>query len=169
LLSTHIRHRYQSNNKGKPLPRPTHFLKKVGMDIGYGHPDSPDGFVYSLLIVDYKNRNKYIYVLRGITGAEIHNALLAFFVEAEGIPGTIRCDFDTKFIDGSAHQLLLVRGIGLQTPPPWRSSLAKRPRRMPLETNHMYGPHPRQPRHAEMTMVVCTPSCSPNILRAQLY
>jgi hypothetical protein len=89
----------ERNNKGKPLSRPTHFLEKVGMDIGYGHPDSPGGFNYSLLIEDYKTRQKYIYGLKSTTGADTHNALLAFFIETGGIPGTIQCDFDTKFID----------------------------------------------------------------------
>jgi hypothetical protein len=97
----------ERNNKGKPLSRPTHFLEKVGMDFGYGHTDSPGGFKYSLLIVDYKTRNIYIYGLKGITGADIHNALSAFFIEAGGILGTLQCEFDTKFIAGSAHQLLL--------------------------------------------------------------
>jgi hypothetical protein len=92
------------------------------MDICHGHADSPGGFKYSLLIVDYKTSQKYIYGLKGITDADIHNALLAFFVEAGGIPGTIQCDFDTKFIAGSARPLLLERGIRLQSAPGGRQS-----------------------------------------------
>lgn len=121
------------NNKGKPLPLPTPFLDKVGMDIGYGHPNSPDRFEYSLLIVDYNNWNKYIYVLRGITGAEIHNALLVLFVEAGGIPGTIQCDFDIKLIAGSTHQLLLERGIRLQSPPGGRQSQNRMAHAIPVD------------------------------------
>jgi hypothetical protein len=63
------------NNKCKPLSLPTYFLEKVGMDIGYGHPDSPGGFKYSLITADYKTQHKYIYKLRGNTGANIDNAL----------------------------------------------------------------------------------------------
>jgi hypothetical protein len=80
----------ERNNKGKPLSLSTHFIEKVGMDIGYGNPDSPGGFKYSLLIVDYKTQSKYIYRLKGITGADIYNALLAFYIEASGIPGAIQ-------------------------------------------------------------------------------
>jgi hypothetical protein len=86
------------------------------MDIGYGNPDSPGGFKYSLLIVDYKTQPKYIYILKGITGADIHNALLAFYIEAGGIPGAIQCD-GTKFIAGSARQLHIERVIRLQAAP----------------------------------------------------
>jgi hypothetical protein len=55
-------------------------------------------------------------------GYTINNALLAFFIEAGCIPGTVKCDFDTKFIAGSSHQLLLKRGIRLQSPPGGRKS-----------------------------------------------
>jgi hypothetical protein len=89
------------NKKGKPLSLPTHFLEKVGTNIGYGRPYSPGGFKYSLLIVDYKTIRKYIYGLGGLTGADVHNALVASFIEAGGIPGTIQCDFDNKLIAGS--------------------------------------------------------------------
>jgi hypothetical protein len=59
------------NNKGKPLLRPTHSLEKVGMDIGYGHTDSPGGFKYSLLIVNYKTRNTYIYAYSKVSPVPI--------------------------------------------------------------------------------------------------
>jgi hypothetical protein len=87
------------------------------MDIRYGHRDSPGGFRYPLVIVGYKTRHAYIYGIRGITREDTHNALLAFFTESGGIPCTIRCDFDTKFIAGSARELLLERDIRLQTAP----------------------------------------------------
>jgi hypothetical protein len=77
------------------------------MDIGYGHADSPGGSKYSLLIFDYNMQEKYIYGLKCITRANINNALLAFFMEVGGIPGTIKCDVDTKLITGSPRQLLL--------------------------------------------------------------
>jgi hypothetical protein len=51
------------NNKGKTLALPHHYLKKVGMDIGFGHNDFPGVFKYSLLIVDYKTRHNFIYGL----------------------------------------------------------------------------------------------------------
>jgi hypothetical protein len=110
------------NNKGKTLALPQHYLKKFGMDIGFGHKDSPGGLKYSLLIVDYKTRHNFIYGLRAVSGEDIHNALLAFFIEAGGIPGTIQCDFNTKFLAGSARQLILERGIRLQAAPGGRQS-----------------------------------------------
>jgi hypothetical protein len=99
------------NHKGKTLNLPQHYLEKVGMDIGFGHKDSPGAFKYSLLIVDYKTHDNFIYGLRAVTGEVIHNALLDLFIEAGGIPGTIQCDFDTQFLAGSARQLILERGI----------------------------------------------------------
>jgi hypothetical protein len=81
------------------------------MDIGFGNTDSPGGFKYSLLVVDNKTRNNFIYGLRAVTGDCIHNDLLAFFIEAGGIPDTIQCDSDTKFLAGSARQLIIDRGI----------------------------------------------------------
>jgi hypothetical protein len=51
------------NNKGKALALPQQYLEKVGMDIGFSHKDSPGGFKYSLLIVDYKTRHNFIYGL----------------------------------------------------------------------------------------------------------
>jgi hypothetical protein len=102
------------NNKGKTLALPRHYLEKVGIDIRFGHNDSPGGFKYSLLIVDYNTRHNFIYGLQAITGEDIHNALLAFFIEARSIPGTIHCDSDTKFLAGSARQLILECGIRLQ-------------------------------------------------------
>jgi hypothetical protein len=92
------------------------------MDIGFDHKDSPGGFKYSLLIVDYKTRHNFIYGLRAVTGKDIHNELLAFFIEAGGIPGTIQCDFDTKFLTGSARQLILEGGIWFQAAPGGRQS-----------------------------------------------
>jgi hypothetical protein len=112
----------KQKNKGKPLSLPKHILERADMDIGYGHPDSPVGFKYFLLIDDYNTRHKYIYEPGGITGADIHNALLVFFIETGGIPGKIQWDFDTKFITGSASQLLLDCGIHLQAPPGGRQS-----------------------------------------------
>jgi hypothetical protein len=92
------------------------------MDIRSGHNDSPGGLKYSLLIVDYKTLHNFIYGLRSITGEDIHNALLAFFIEASGIPGTIQCDFDKKILAGSARQLILERSIRLQASPRGRQS-----------------------------------------------
>jgi hypothetical protein len=92
------------------------------MDIGFGHKDSPDGFKYSRLIVDYKTWHNFLYGLRTVTDEDIHNALLDFFIEPGGIPGTIQCDFDTQFLAGSAHQLILERGIRLQAAPGGRQS-----------------------------------------------
>jgi hypothetical protein len=37
----------ERNNKVKDLALPAQFLEKVGMDIRYGHTDSPDGFKIS--------------------------------------------------------------------------------------------------------------------------
>jgi hypothetical protein len=105
------------NNRGKNIALSHHYLKKVVMDIGFGHNDSPDGFKYLLLIVDYKTRRNFIYVLCAVTGEDIHNPLLAFFIEAGSIPGTLQCDFDMKFLAGSARQLILERGIRLQVAP----------------------------------------------------
>jgi hypothetical protein len=110
------------NNKGKTIALPQHYLEKFGMDIVFGHKESAGGFKYSLLVVDYKTRHNFIYGLRAVTGEEIHNAFLAFFIEDGGIPGTIQCDFDTKFLAGSARQLILERGIRLQAAPGGRKS-----------------------------------------------
>jgi hypothetical protein len=60
------------NNKGKTLALPQHYLEKSGIDIGFGHKDSPGGFKYSLLIVDYKTRHNFIDGLI-ISGEDIHN------------------------------------------------------------------------------------------------
>jgi hypothetical protein len=110
------------NNRGKRLAIPTQFLEKVAMDIGYGHPDSPGSFKYSLLNVDCKTQYTYIYGIRGITGDGIHNDLLAFFIEAGYTPCTIQCDFDAKFIAGSMRQLTPEWGIILQAAPGGRQS-----------------------------------------------
>jgi hypothetical protein len=72
--------------------------------------------------VDYKTRHNFIYGLRAVTGEDIHNALLAFFIEAGGIPGTIQCNFDTTYLAGSAHQLILEQVIRLQAAPGSRQS-----------------------------------------------
>jgi hypothetical protein len=76
---------------------------KVGIDIG--------------LIMDYKTRHNFIYGLWDVTGEDIYNALLIFFIEAGGIPYTIQCYSDTKFLVGSPHQLILERGVSLQAAP----------------------------------------------------
>jgi hypothetical protein len=110
------------NNKGKTLSLPCHYLEKFGMDIGFGHNDSPGGFKYSLLIEDYKTQHNFIYGLPAVTGEDKHNVLLDFFIEAGGIPGTIQCDFDTTFLASSAHQIVLERGIRLQASPGGRQS-----------------------------------------------
>jgi hypothetical protein len=110
------------NNKGKTFAIPCHYLEKFGMEFGFIHKDSPGGFKYSLLIVDHKTRHNFIYGLRAVTGEDIHNVLLAFFIEAGGIPGTIQCDCDTKFLAGSAHQIIVKRGIQLQASPGGRQS-----------------------------------------------
>jgi hypothetical protein len=43
-------------------------LEKVGMDIRFGHANSPGGFIYSPLIVDYKTRKKFIYGMKDVSG-----------------------------------------------------------------------------------------------------
>jgi hypothetical protein len=72
--------------------------------------------------VDYKTQHNFIYGLQVVTGEDIHNALLAFFIEVGGIPGTIQCNFDTKFLAGYAHQLIIDCGIRLQADPGRRQS-----------------------------------------------
>jgi hypothetical protein len=50
LLSEAYLTTIERNNKGKPLSRPTHFLEKVGMDIGYGYTDSQVGSIIISLL-----------------------------------------------------------------------------------------------------------------------
>jgi hypothetical protein len=128
-LSHKERHHFPSdftiidrNNKGKTIALPRHYLEKVGLDIGFGPKDSPGGFKYSLFVMDYKTQHNFIYGLRSVIGEDIHNVLPTFFIEARGIPGTIQLDFDTKFLAGSARQLILECGMRLQAAPGDRQS-----------------------------------------------
>ena len=109
----------QRGCKGKSLTRPKTALDVVGMDIRYGDGTFPGGFKYTLLLVDRTTRKTWIYGLRDINGSTIADAIWSFFIDARGIPCSIQCDFDPRFLDGKvSRRLLTSRGIRVMASPP---------------------------------------------------
>ena len=80
-------------------------LKVVGMGIGYGEGTSYGGSKYVVILVDQCTSNSFTYSMQGVC-----EALWKFFIDAEGFPKTIQCDFDLRLIGGKAAALLRSHG-----------------------------------------------------------
>eukprot|EP00531_Pseudo-nitzschia_arenysensis_P008906 CAMPEP_0116127296 /NCGR_PEP_ID=MMETSP0329-20121206/6769_1 /TAXON_ID=697910 /ORGANISM="Pseudo-nitzschia arenysensis, Strain B593" /LENGTH=2217 /DNA_ID=CAMNT_0003621395 /DNA_START=65 /DNA_END=6718 /DNA_ORIENTATION=- len=106
----------------KESETPTYPKSLVGMDIGYGPSTSPGGYKYVLVLVDKCTSHTWIYGMGGTSGADIQEALWRFFVDIDGFPGTIQCDFDPRFLGGKAKALLQSHGCRIRAAPPNRQS-----------------------------------------------
>jgi hypothetical protein len=87
--------------RGGPVTRPPRALHTVGIDIGYGNGKSP-GYQCCLFMVDLATRYTWTYGLANLSGDTIIDALWRFFVNAGGFPRRLHCDFDRRFLAGSA-------------------------------------------------------------------
>ena len=83
-----------------PIPRPSHFLSAVHMDIGYGNCVTIGGLRYTIMLVDCATRFRWIYGLKSLTHNHIIAALELFCSKAGMIPETFYTDFDPKLIKG---------------------------------------------------------------------
>ena len=111
----------QRGRKGKSLlTRPKTALDVIGMDIGYGVGTSPDGFNYTLILVDCTTHMTWVYGLRDMNGSMIADAIWSFFIDAGGILRHIQCDFDPRFLGGKVRHLLTSHGIRVTASPPNR-------------------------------------------------
>ena len=110
------------NKANKKADRPTKRLHTVGMDIGYGDGTSPGGYRYALTFVDAATRQSWTYGLKTKTGRDIIDALWAFFIDANGLPHRIRCDFDPSFVKGDVKKFLRRHRIKITASPPGRQS-----------------------------------------------
>ncbi len=98
-------------------------LHTVGIDIGYGDGKSPGGYQYCLFMVNLATRYTWTYGLANLSGDTIIDALWRFFfVDAGGFPRRLRCDFDRRFLAGSAGRLLRSHGVRIGASPPHRQS-----------------------------------------------
>jgi hypothetical protein len=107
---------------GGPVTRPPRALHTVGIDIGYGDGKSPGGYQYCLFLVDLATRYTWTYGLSDLLGDTIIDAFWRFFVDAGGFPKRLRCDFDRRFLAGSAGRLLRSHGVRIGASPPHRQS-----------------------------------------------
>ena len=108
--------------RGGKVPSPSCALNVVGMDIGYVESGGPEGQKYCLMLVDASTRHTWVYGLSNLKGTSITDALWAFFIDAGGLPTTIQCDFDPRFMGGHVRRLWLTSGITLRSAPPGRQS-----------------------------------------------
>ena len=97
-------------------------LDLVGMDIGYGSGTSPGGFNYCLTLVDSATRMVFCYGLQRLTGGDLQDAFWRFLIDAGGIPKTVQCDFDSRFLGGSMAGFLKSLRIVVRSAAPRRQS-----------------------------------------------
>ena len=91
-----VNHKHgKRKQKGTPATSP---LEVVGMDIGYGESNSSGAHKYVLVLVDKCTSNTFVYSMHGTSGADIVEALWKYFIDADGFPCTIQCDFYPQFI-----------------------------------------------------------------------
>jgi hypothetical protein len=109
--------------RGGPVTCPPRALHTVGIDIGHGDGKSPGGYQYCLFMVNLATRYTWTYGLANLSGDTIIDALWRFFfVDAGGFPRRLRCDFDRRFLAGSAGRLLRSHGVRIGASPPHRQS-----------------------------------------------
>ena len=90
------------------------------MDIGYGANVGIGGYKYVLVLVDQCTRHSFLYGMHGSSGNDITEALWKFFIDAGGFPRKIQCNFDTRFVGGTAAALLQSHGTAIRAAPPRR-------------------------------------------------
>jgi hypothetical protein len=105
-------------NRDGPVQRPPKAGHTVSIDIGFGDGTSPGGYKYCLFLVDLATRYTWTYGLSDLTGDRITDALWRYFVDARGFPRQLRCDFDRRFLHGSAGKLLRAHGVQIGASPP---------------------------------------------------
>ena len=108
--------------RNKRATRASRRLQKVCMDIGYGPAASPGGARYCLVLVDSYSRQVFTYGLNGLSGMDVQDALYRFFIDAGGVPDTIQCDYDPRFLGGIVRRMLHSKGIRIRSSPPYRQS-----------------------------------------------
>jgi hypothetical protein len=99
------------NRHGKLLSQPRHALHTVGMDTGYGKGTIPGGHKYALTLVNLATRHTWVYGLRTKGADSIIDTLCSLFIDAEGIPKCIRCNFDSSFVKRQVYAFLCRKGI----------------------------------------------------------
>ena len=97
-------------------------LDLVGMDIGYGSGTSPGGYNYCLTLVDSATRMVFCYGLQRLTGGDLQDAFWRFLIDAGGIPRTVQCDFDSRFLGGSMAGFLKSLRVVVRSASPRRQS-----------------------------------------------
>ena len=97
-------------------------LELVGMDIGYGSGTSPGGYNYCLTLVDSATRMVFTYGLTRLTGGDLQDAFWRFIIDAGGIPKSIQCDFDSRFLGGRMAAFLQSLRIKVRSAAPRRQS-----------------------------------------------
>ena len=96
----------------------TVLLEVVGMDIGYGADVGIGGYKYVLVLVDQCTCHSFLYGMHSLSGIDITEALWKYFINAGGFPCTIQCNFDTRFVGGTAAALLRSHGTAICAAPP---------------------------------------------------
>ena len=98
-------------------------LDVVGMDIGYGSGTSPGGYNYCLTLMDSATRLVFCYGLRHLSsGDHLQDAFWRFLVDAGGVPRTLQCDFNSRFLGGGLSRFFRDLRISVRSAAPRRQS-----------------------------------------------
>ena len=71
-----------------------------------------------MVLADKCTTNSFVYGMHGKSGADVVEALWKFSIDAGGLPCTIQCDFDPRFIGGKVISLLQSHGCYVRAAPP---------------------------------------------------
>ena len=85
-------------------------LEVVGCDIGHGDGVSVGGSKYFPVLVKQCTTNLFVYGMHGSSSTNICDALWNFFIDSEGFPKTLQCNFDTQLIGGKEAAVLRLHG-----------------------------------------------------------
>ena len=112
----------RSRRNKVPITRPSKFLHRVHMDIGYGDCTAVGGAKYCILLVDRATRKHALYDLRSLNHEEIIRVLDQVVVDMNGKPYSVITDFDNKILQGKVSAWVRQNGIKLHAAPAGRQN-----------------------------------------------
>lgn len=108
----------KSRRNKTPIKRPSKFLSRVHMDIGYGDCKAVGGVRYCAVLVDRATRQIFLYGLKSLTHKALTGVFQQFRLDAGGLPKVLITDFDSKIFGGATGQWLKEHHCDVRAAPP---------------------------------------------------
>jgi hypothetical protein len=108
----------KSRRNKTPIERPSQFLSRVHMDIGYGDCKAVGGVRYCAVLVDRATQQIFLYGLKSLTHKALTGVFQQFRLDAGGLPKVLITDFDSKIFGGATGQWLKEHHCDVRVAPP---------------------------------------------------